>query len=81
MDMGIVFCRIVWDFIYLFKMGLDPMGFLVFVSYIVSAGLAFAAAMLGIKLMRRLAAGKGYGIFAYYCWGLALFTFILNLVV
>ena len=81
MDMGIVFCRIVWDFIYLFKMGLDPMGFLVFVSYIVSAGLAFAAAMLGIKLMRRLAAGKGYGIFAYYCWGLALFTFVLNLVV
>ena len=81
MDMGIVFCRIVWDFIYLFKMGLDPMGFLVFVSYIVSAGLAFAAAMLGIKLMHRLAAGKGYGIFAYYCWGLALFTFVLNLVV
>ena len=81
MDMGIVFCRIVWDFIYLFKMGLDPMGFLVFVSYIVSAGLAFAAAMLGIKLMRRLAAGKGYGIFDYYCWGLALFTFVLNLVV
>ena len=81
LDMGIVFCRIVWDFIYLFKMGLDPMGFLVFVSYIVSAGLAFAAAMLGIKLMHRLAAGKGYGIFAYYCWGLALFTFVLNLVV
>ena len=60
---------------------LMDMGIVVFVSYIVSAGLAFAAAMLGIKLMRRLAAGKGYGIFAYYCWGLALFTFVLNLVV
>lgn len=81
MDMGIVCCRIVWDIYYLFKLGLDPMGFLVFVSYIAAAALAFAAAMLAIKLLRRLAAEKGYGIFAYYCWGLALFTFILNLVV
>ena len=57
------------------------MGFMVFVSYIAAAALAFAAAMLAIKLLRRLAAEKGYGIFAYYCWGLALFTFALNLVV
>ena len=38
---------------------------------------AFGGAMLGVKLMRNLASGRGFSFFGVYCWGLALFTFIL----
>ena len=33
------------------------------------------------QLHRRFAADHGFGLFGVYCWGLALFIFILNLVV
>ena len=39
----------------------------------------FGAALLGVKLMRLLAANTGYTLLAVYCWGVSLFTFILNL--
>ena len=45
-----------------------------------SAAAAFLGAKLGIKLMRLLAGGRGFSVFGVYCWGLALFTFILNLI-
>jgi undecaprenyl-diphosphatase len=41
---------------------------------------SFIAAYLGIKLMRFLAVKTGYSGFAYYCWGVALFTLILYLI-
>ena len=43
------------------------------------AAVAFGAALLGVKLMRLLAANNGYTLPAIYCWGVAMFTFILNL--
>ena len=39
----------------------------------------FGGVLLGIKIMRSLAANSGFSAFAYYCWGGALFTFVLNL--
>ncbi len=41
---------------------------------------AFCGTLIGVRILRRLADHYGYGIFGVYCWGLALFTFILNLV-
>ena len=61
--------------------GIEALSFLILVRYIFSAAAAFCGTMLGIKLMRRLASGHGYSLFGVYCWGLALFTFILNLIV
>ncbi len=61
--------------------GIEALSFLILVRYIFSAAAAFCGTMLGIRLMRRLAAGHGYSLFGVYCWGLALFTFILNLIV
>ena len=55
------------------------LSFSMFVSYILAAVAAFGTATLGIKVMRGLASDTGYSCFAYYCWGLALFTFIMNL--
>lgn len=40
---------------------------------------AFLGASFGVRIMRALAAEKGLVPFTFYCWGVALFTFILNL--
>lgn len=60
--------------------GLGSLSLLIMIRYMVSAAAAFGGALLGIKLMRQLAQGKGFSVFGVYCWGLALFTFILNLI-
>jgi len=60
--------------------GPGTLSFMIAVRYIVSAAAAFGGCLLGIKLMRHLAAEHGYSLFGVYCWGLALFTFILNLI-
>ena len=38
-----------------------------------------AAAYLAIRGLRSLAESKGFGSFAYYSWGMALFTFVFTL--
>ena len=49
--------------------------------YLFTGLLSFGASMFAIRLLRRLAPEHGFHTFGVYCWGLALFTFILNLVV
>ena len=60
--------------------GFGNLSLLILLSYLFSAAAAFGGTLLGIRLMRHLAAGKGFSGFGVYCWGLALFTFILNLI-
>lgn len=59
--------------------GMGTLTFGIFVVYLLTALAAFAAALLGIRVIRRLTEGSGYSLFGLYCLGLALFTFILNL--
>ena len=80
MNMGITLGLIVFDILGLINNGFAGFSLMVLVRCIVSAAAAFAGSLLGIKWMRRLAAGHGFSIFGVYCWGLALFTFILNLI-
>ena len=40
---------------------------------------AFASAYLAVRILRYLAEEKGFGSFAYYNWGMALFTLVLTL--
>lgn len=61
--------------------GLGTLSFGVFFSYILSAAAAFGGTFLGIKIMRKMASTVGFGGFAYYCWGAALFSFILFLTI
>ena len=70
----------VYDLLGIVANGFGLSSVLAFVSYLFSAAAAFGGAMLGIKLMRQLSAGQGFSVFGVYCWGLALFTFILNLI-
>lgn len=79
MNMGINVGLIVLDVIGLLSGGLGTLSFLILIRYLVTAAVAFCAAFLSIKLMRHLAANNGFAIFAFYCWGVSLFTFILNL--
>lgn len=60
--------------------GTGGLSFALLVQYLITAAFAFCGTFLGVRLMRRLAQGKSFVLFAFYCWGLALFTFILNLV-
>ena len=42
---------------------------------------AFGGAFLAIRLMRVICANRNFGMFAFYCWGVSLFTFILYLTI
>lgn len=71
----------VYDVLAIITDGLGGLTVMLLIQYIFTASLSFGAAMLGIRTLRRLAPEHGFHTFGVYCWGLALFTFILNLVV
>lgn len=79
MGMGISVCLIVYDILGLVSVGILGLTLLILLKYLVSAVAAFCGAYLGIKIMRSLVSEVGISFFAYYCWGLALLTFVLNL--
>lgn len=79
MNLAVTLCLIVFDVIGIVTMGMESLSFGILISYIFSAAAAFLGTTIGIRVMRSLAAEKGYTSFAYYCWGVALFTFVLNL--
>lgn len=79
MHLATTVCLIVFDILTIIKVGMESLNLMIFVSYIISAAATFLGTTLAIRVMRKLAAEKGYAGFAYYCWGVALFTFILNL--
>lgn len=79
MNMAYLVGMIVYDIIGLIQYGLGLFTFQWFIVYILASALAFVGAMLAIRIMRALASDRGYHFFSYYCWGIALFTFILNL--
>ena len=79
MNMAILICKIVLDVKGIVTNGIDLFSASVLLNYILSAIVAFAGAVGGIRIMRHLAEEKGFSVFSYYCWGLALFAFILNI--
>ena len=79
MNLATTACFIVHDILGIVSGGMESLSFVIFVYYILSAAAAFLGTTLAIRVMRKLAAEKGYMVFSYYCWGVALFTFVLNL--
>lgn len=57
----------------------ETLSLMLLLRYLLTAAAAFGGTLLGIRIMRAMASSNGYGLFGFYCWGLALFTFILNL--
>lgn len=80
MNMAITAGLIVFDLLGIVNNGFGVFSFLILIRYTVSAAAAFGGTILGINIMRKLAIEQGYSVFGVYCWGLALFTFILNLI-
>lgn len=71
----------VYDVLAIITDGLGGLTVMLLVQYLFTGLLSFGASMFAIRLLRRLAPDHGFHTFGVYCWGLALFTFILNLVV
>ena len=80
MNMGISAGLAFLDILAIASNGPGTLSVMILIRYIISAAAAFGGSLLGIKAMRYLAAERGYSLFGVYCWGLALFTFILNLI-
>jgi undecaprenyl-diphosphatase len=70
---------LLFDLVALVNVGMEALSFGVILGYLFSAAAAFAGVVLGAKVMRILAANIGFSIYAFYCWGAALFTFIFYL--
>ena len=79
MNMAVIVAQIVFDIIAIVTTGLSGISFVMVLYYLLAAAAAFGGTFLGVKIMRTMAVNIGFSWFAYYCWGMALFTFILNL--
>jgi len=79
MNMGITLGLIVQDGISLGRSGISGMTVLILLRCLAAGIAAFVAAMIAIRLMRSLAKEHGFAPFGFYCMGLSLFIFILNL--
>lgn len=78
-NMLILLGMMIYDVIGIVTVGLVGLSVNLLLHYFLSAVMSFLGALLGIRVMRMLAGESGYSVFAFYCWGIALFAFILNL--
>lgn len=79
MQMGVMAGKTVYALLDLMSAGFGGLTPMMLLCCLVTAVAAFLAAFLSIRLLRAFSENKGYSGFAYYSWGMALFTFILNL--
>lgn len=79
LHMGVTAGLIIMDVIAMATIGVGSISFGAVIICILAAPAAFAGVYLGVKIMRTLAVNIGFNIFAYYCLGISLFSFILFL--
>ena len=79
MNMGILGGKVIYDVLDIISSNMGGLSILVIIYYLLAAAASFAAAFVAIRILRYLADSNGYAPFAYYSWGLALFTFVLSL--
>lgn len=79
MNMGVLAGKTVYDFLDLISAGVSYLSLTVMLICLMAALVSFLAAYFSVKILRALADGKGFDFFAYYSWGMALFTFIFSL--
>ncbi len=81
MNLFVLLGFIVFDFVTMFSGGVGALSFGVFFGYILAAAAAFGGVYLGVKIMRALAVNIGFGVFAYYSWGVGLLCMILYIMI
>ena len=67
------------DFIAIFTAA-PAITFVTVVGYLLAVGASFIGGYYSITIMKFLAVKVGYAAFAYYSWGMALFSFVLYLI-
>ena len=78
--MLILLCVSVNDILRIASTGLKDVTFQMVLVCLVTALAAFVGTLLGMKLLKTIAKNGDFSIFSFYCLGLALFTFFLNLI-
>ena len=79
LDMVLIAGQMIHDVMAIVSIGVAGITFLSILGYILAGAAAFAGAYLSIRILRALMKERGLGIFAFYCWGMSLLTFILYL--
>lgn len=79
MNLVLTLGLIVYDVLAILNVGIGALSITILLRYLMTAAIAFGSTTLGIRLMRQFADSDGYSAFGFYCFGLSLFTFILNL--
>ena len=79
MHLVVTAALIIFDILAVISGGIGSFSFVILLSNLLAAIAAFAGTTIGIRVMRSLAVEKGFVPFTFYCWGVSLFTFILNL--
>lgn len=69
----------VYDVLGIMHNGLGALSLMIVLRYLVTAAAAFGGTVMGVRILRYLSEEHGYSLFGVYCWGVALFTFVLNL--
>lgn len=70
---------VVHDIIGIVQGGAGVIGVWILLRYLVTGIIAALGTFLGIRILRAWTENHGFAMFGLYCFGLALFTFILNL--
>lgn len=68
------------DLFMLVTNGIPGFHFLMVLQYLFSAIFAYIGAYFSLMFLRFMAVKMGFSTFAYYCWGAALFAFILYMI-
>ena len=79
LDMIAYVGHVLFDVLGLMSAGMGGIAFGTVMIYILSGFVSFLSATATIKLLRNIVSDISFDVFSYYCWGVALFTFIMNL--
>ena len=79
MECVVLVILIILDIVTMAQVGMAGTSFSLVMKSVLAGIGAFFTAIGAVRIMGRLAETNGFTLFAYYCWGAALFMFILTL--
>jgi len=79
LNIAVIIGFIAMDVSSMVAVGISGVTFMKVVQYLFCGVCAFGGTVFGVRLLKVLVEEHGFSVFAFYCWGLALFTFIFYL--
>lgn len=81
LELAVLAAQIVMDILGIASVGLDGFSFSLLLSCVLASITAFGATVLAVNVIKKIISEMELTVFSYYCWGIALFTFMLMLFV